>query len=254
MRDTKQRHGRVRRIVASVLVVVFAAPLAAATGIPVIDYLNLAENILQQINTYLSYIVLGKQLIQMLKDGEYFSFLMTLLNELEEFYPDTDVGQFAAEINEARDAWTGVTGAYGDTKGLMNDIFGGEEELSTSSRWSQIEFMDAASVRAAKEVGTFRSKRAQRKAFMSKMQAKANGSTGADRQLQLANSNLINIYGAISDMSMMQSTTNELLATQVQDRRAQVYREELAAKASKEALELLAVEVGDAELPMLALP
>lgn len=249
-----------RKFVASALLVTLllvASPEARATGIPVIDAANLVENTLAEINQYLSYLEEIKQLVELLREGQYFTFLTTLLNDLEVEFPATEIGSFASEVLEAHDAWMGVADYGVATRDRVDKIFGGSVPLpEQDARYQLIDFLDASSIRTAKEVGSYRSKRDARKTRMEQMIDKANGSTGEDRQLQLANTTLANVYGSLSELGTFIGTTNELLAVQLQVERANQYTEAQLMDGSEAGITgLVSVEADKGEaVPKIAIP
>lgn len=232
------------------------SPSAQAYIIPVIDAANLVENYVAAIQQYIDTATTIYQWYEMLREGQYFSFLMSLLNTLGMKYPATDVGKFASEVLEAHDAWMGVADYGVATRDKVNALFGGALPLPQDDpRYLLIDAMDASATRTVKEVGQFRAERDTREQRMKEIQNKANGTTGVDRQMQLANTTLANVYGAIVDQSMFISTTNELLSTQVEIQRERTYREQVINKWAREGLvSWLDTEAQNAAVPKIALP
>lgn len=218
--------------VAAALVLALGAP-ASATGVPVIDIIQNVEQVIHEYLMLLDKAMQAYHLSQMLKEGEWYGLLTSFLYLIDDFFPDADVGQFTATISAARDLYMGASSAYGQTKEVMNEIFGGDQEIFTG-RAGMIDFLDAVALRSAKEIGQYRAGKDGRKMKAEQILSKAEGYTGTDRQLQLVNSTLANLMEAMSDQTMKIVTTNELLATMVETQREQIHGEELLRQTASE--------------------
>lgn len=238
------------------LVVVMALGLglvgapASATGVPVIDIIQEIEQVIHEYLMLLDKAMQAYHYMQMLKEGDWYGLLTNFLYLIDEFFPDADVGQFTATIAEARNLYMGASSAYGQTKTLMNEIFGGDEQIKTG-RAGMVDFLDAVALRSAKEIGQFRAGKDARKTKAEQILSKAEGYTGTDRQLQLTNSTLANLMEAMSDQTMKIVTTNELLATMVETEREQLHGEELLNQTASEGFRLFVAGQGSGIKPIV---
>jgi len=256
-----KKHTRSSKAVSVVLTVAIAAAggAPALAIIPVEDIVQMVEQplhyvqlVLTEVQQYIDTLHTVWSYYQMLKQGEYLAALMTFFDDAEEFWPDSDVGQFAGDIQQLRDVFQGYAGAYGDTKQLIGDLYGSEEILERHEKHR--EFMDAVVARAGKEIGEYRKGRDARNLDAEQRLAVSEGETLDVKQFQMMNSNLIDLYQAQSDLTMKVVTTNELLATLVATERGREQEMALSAKASAEGLVLFAESAKGTTLPRIRRP
>ncbi|MFN7971321.1 MAG: hypothetical protein U0166_03075 [Acidobacteriota bacterium] len=251
MRGARVRNRWVAIVLAAALALGVVAP-ASATGVPVIDIIQEVEQVIHEWLMLLDKAMQAYHFMQMLKEGDWYGLLSNLLYLIDDFFPDADVGQFTADISAARDLYMGASSAYGQTKTVMNEIFGGDEEIKTG-RAGMVDFLDAVALRSAKEIGKYRAGKDARRLKAEEILNKATGYTGTDRQLQLANSTLANLMEAMSDQTMKVVTTNELLATMVETEREQLHGEELLRQTASEGFGLF-VKNMPSSLQPIAIP
>ncbi|MFN7970872.1 MAG: hypothetical protein U0166_00725 [Acidobacteriota bacterium] len=248
----KAKDRSIALVVAAALALGLVAAPASATGIPVIDIIQEVEQVIHEYLMVLDKAMQYYHFLQMLKEGDWYGLLSNFLYLIDDFFPDADVGQFTATIAEARNLYMGASGAYGQTKAAMNEIFGGDEEIRTG-RAGMVDFLDAVALRSAKEIGQYRAGKDARRLKAEEILGKAEGYTGTDRQLQLANSTLANLMEAMSDQTMKIVTTNELLSTMVETQREQLHGEELLRQTASEGFGLF-VQNMPADLKPIVIP
>ncbi|MFN7974782.1 MAG: hypothetical protein U0166_20935 [Acidobacteriota bacterium] len=258
---TTNTHRRGNKALSIVLAVAIAAGSATpALAIwPVEDIVQMVEQplhyiqlVLTEVQQYVDTIHTVWSYYQMLKQGEYLAALMTFFDQAEEFWPDSDVGQFSADIGKLRDVFQGYAGAYGQTKELVGEVFGDEGILERSE--IKREYLDAVVSRAGKEIGEFRAGRDARNLRAEQRLAKSEGEVLDVKQFQMMNANLVELYQGQSDLAMKVVTTNELLSTLVATERGREQEMALSAKASAEGLVMFAESAKGTPLPRIRRP
>ena len=245
---------KTKRIVAGVvLACLLAGGSAFATGIPVVDIVQNVQQVLHLVELVLQTAKQIEMYVEMVRQGDWYDLLMSLLAEFEEVYIDADVGSWQAKIGGLRDLMTGLSGSYTEVQGQLNDIFSLGDEVFSARRHS-IELTDATVARNIKEIGKLRSKRDQRNDEAQKILTKADGQTGEDQLLQTIATAQANTLKSQNDLILLQASTNELLGVQLELYRQKVERDELTAKWVGDGMYGLAEAEVEAQMAYAELP